>query len=74
MKNQKTITMPVYDLDGYKVTKEELEKGYKFSQRAGNHYNYESEYYAWSNFDQIYEEQQRLRQERVNRRKAGYFF
>ena len=74
MKNQKTITMPPHDIDGYKVTKEELEKGYKFSQLAGNHYNYESEYYAWSNFDQIYEEQQRLRQEIINLRKVGYFF
>jgi hypothetical protein len=68
------ISIPHHKLDGVKVSKESLEFGYKHAERCNNHYQFEELYHAFTHFDEIYEKQNRMRQEKQNRLTDGYNF
>jgi hypothetical protein len=68
------ISIPQHRLDGIKVSKESLEFSCKHAERCNNYYQFEQLHYAFTHFDEIYEKQNRMRQEKQNRLTDGYNF
>ena len=65
--------MPPHDLNGYEVTKSQLEKSLEFYERGSNGkfcYTCESLHYAITNFDKIHDEQTQKRQQMRNNRES----